>query len=47
MQTITIASTPIHEGPGLSAIALLALTVVVVGIVGWQLFVRSRSFRGR
>jgi hypothetical protein len=47
MQTITIASTPLHEGPGFSAIALLALTVVVVGLVGWQLFVRSRSLRGR
>ena len=46
METITIASSAVH-GPGFSELALLALAVIVVGLVAWQIVARTRSTRTR
>jgi len=46
METVTIASSAVH-GPGFSEIALLTLSVIVVGLVAWQVIARTRHSRGR
>jgi hypothetical protein len=46
METITIVAHAEH-GYGFSTVALLALSVVVVGLIGWQVATRAGLFRGR
>jgi hypothetical protein len=46
METITIAATAEH-GPSFSTLAVLIVSAIIVGLVGWQVFVRSRSLRDR
>ncbi len=44
MQTVTIAATAEH-GLGFSTLAVLAISIIVVGLVAWQVVARARSLR--
>ncbi len=44
MQTVTIAATAEH-GLGFSTLAALAVTILAVGVIAWQVVARMRAFR--